>query len=67
MEIANVEKSHILNALQNENFDDFEDCVQLECAKAIGAEYIVTRAPVDYAGSDIPAVPPRELLTLLYP
>jgi citrate lyase synthetase len=58
MEIANVEKPHILNALQNERFDDFEDGVQLECAKAVGAEYIVTRNPVDYAHSDIPAVSP---------
>lgn len=65
MEIANVEKSHILNALQNESFDDFEDGVQLECAKAVGAEYIVTRNPVDYANSDIPVVSPLELLSLL--
>jgi predicted nucleic acid-binding protein len=65
MEIANVEKSHILNALQNENFDDFEDCVQLECAKVVGAEYIVTRNPADYTNSDIPAVSPHELLSLL--
>jgi predicted nucleic acid-binding protein len=65
MEIANVEKSHILNALQNERFDDFEDCIQLECAKAVGAEYIVTRDPVDYANSDIPAVSPHEFLSLL--
>jgi predicted nucleic acid-binding protein len=65
MEIANVEKSHILNALQDGNFDDFEDCLQLECAKAAGAEYIVTRNPVDYANSEIPAVLPHELLSLL--
>ncbi|MDR2607630.1 MAG: PIN domain-containing protein [Treponema sp.] len=65
MEIANVEKSHVLNALKNENFDDFEDCVQMECAKAAGAEYIVTRDPGDYVNSDIPAISPRELLSFL--
>jgi predicted nucleic acid-binding protein len=59
-----VEKLHILNALQNENFDDFEDCLQLECAKAVGAEYIVTRDPVDYASSDIPVISPHELISL---
>jgi predicted nucleic acid-binding protein len=64
MEIANVEKPHILNALQNENFDDFEDCLQLECAKAVGAEYIVTRNPVDYVNSDIPIISPHELISL---
>jgi predicted nucleic acid-binding protein len=65
MEIANVEKSHVLNALQNEKFDDFEDCVQLECAKAVRAEYVVTRNPDDYINSDIPAISPRELLALV--
>jgi predicted nucleic acid-binding protein len=65
MEIANVEKTHILNALTNESFDDFEDCVQLECAKAVGAEYIVTRNPEDYVNSDIPVASPHELLSLL--
>jgi predicted nucleic acid-binding protein len=65
MEIVNVEQSHILNALQNEKFDDFEDCVQLECAKTVGAEYIVTRNPADYINSDIPAIFPCELLSLI--
>jgi predicted nucleic acid-binding protein len=65
MEIANVEKLHILNALQNENFDDIEDGLQLECAKSVGAEYIATRNPVDYVNSDIPVVSPHELLSLL--
>lgn len=64
MEIADVEKNHILNALMNESFDDFEDCVQMECAKAIGAEYIVTRNPDDYADSDISVISPHELLSL---
>jgi predicted nucleic acid-binding protein len=65
MEIASIEKIHILDALQNENFDDFEDCLQFECAKSIGAEYIVTRNPVDYVNSDIPIISPHELLSLL--
>jgi predicted nucleic acid-binding protein len=64
MEVANVEKSQILNALQNEDFKDFEDCIQVECAKSVGAEYIVTRDPGDYADSDIPVISPHELLTL---
>jgi predicted nucleic acid-binding protein len=64
MEVANVEKSQILNALQNESFEDFEDCVQVECAKSVGAEYIVTRDPDDYTDSDIPVISPHELLTM---
>jgi predicted nucleic acid-binding protein len=65
MEIANVDRSHILNALQNEKFDDFEDSLQLECAKTIGAEYIVTRNQADYVNSDIPVISPHELLSFL--
>lgn len=52
-------------ALQNENFPDFEDCLQMEWAKAYQAQYIVTRNVADYKISDIPAVTPIEYLEIL--
>jgi hypothetical protein len=39
--------------------------VQMECAKAYGAEYIVTRNIADYATSEIKAMTPKEYLKLL--
>ena len=42
----------------------FEDCLQMECARSYGAEYIVTRNVSDYSASDINAILPREYLGL---
>ena len=47
------------------DFSDFEDCLQSECAKSYGADYIVTRNISDYVLSDIKAILPREYLKLL--
>ena len=49
------------NALQREDFSDFEDCLQDECAKQIHADYIVTRNTSDFSTSDIPAIIPDDL------
>ena len=43
VDVEGIDKAKLLIGLQNENFSDFEDCLQMECAKAYGAEYIVTR------------------------
>ena len=48
-------------AVQNYEFKDFEDCLQLECAKAINADYIITRDKNDFKLSEIPAINPAEL------
>lgn len=42
-DVEGIDKAKLLAGLQNEDFTDFEDCLQMECAKAYGAEYIVTR------------------------
>lgn len=52
----------LLAGLQNGEFSDFEDCLQMECAKAYGAEYIVTRNVADYKASTVEAVTPEEHL-----
>lgn len=40
---------------------DFEDAVQMCCAKRINAAYIVTRNVRDFVSSPVPAVKPSEL------
>ena len=52
----------ILAGLYNEDFSDFEDCLQMECAKTFGADYIITRNVADYQNSEIPPVTPQEFL-----
>ena len=45
-----------IEALENETFPDFEDCLQSLCAAAFHAEHIITRNEKDYVASEIPAI-----------
>lgn len=63
-EVEGIDKAKLLSGLANEEFSDFEDCLQMECAKSYGAAYIVTRNVSDYSTSDIKAILPSEYLEL---
>lgn len=63
-DIEGLDKIKLLAGLQNEDFSDFEDCLQMECAKTYGAEYIVTRNTNDYKTSEIKAILPKDFLKL---
>ncbi len=63
-DIEGIDKAKLLSGLANEEFSDFEDCLQVECAKSYGAEYIVTRNISDYSVSDVKAILPSEYLKL---
>ncbi|GHV95221.1 PIN domain-containing protein [Spirochaetia bacterium] len=62
--IVEINAALINNILLNNDFDDIEDCLQAECAKAVNADYIVTRNIKDYSLSAIPAILPEDLLKL---
>lgn len=64
-EVEGIDKSKLMLALSNEKFSDFEDCLQKECAKRRGVDYIVTRNIADFTSSEIEAVLPSEYLKLL--
>ncbi|MDR0290271.1 MAG: PIN domain-containing protein [Treponema sp.] len=51
-----------MTRLLNEDFDDLEDRLQLECAIAVDADYIVTRNIADFTVSTIPAILPEDFL-----
>ena len=63
-DVEGIDRAKLLSGLANEEFSDFEDCLQMECAKSYGAEYIVTRNVSDYSVSDIKAILPSEYLGL---
>lgn len=63
-DVEGLDKAKLLAGLQNEEFSDLEDCLQMECAKAYGAEYIVTRNIVDYKISEVKAIMPKDYLEL---
>ncbi len=63
-DVEGIDKTKLLSGLVNEDFSDFEDCLQMECAKAYGADYIVTRNVTDYSTSEIKAIMPKDYLKL---
>lgn len=64
-DIEGIDKGKLISGLQNEDFSDFEDCLQMECAKVYGAEYIITRNIDDYKASEIKAILPKDYLELV--
>ncbi len=63
--ISNLNEEKIISAIDNEDFTDFEDCLQEECAVEAMADYIVTRNPEDYKGSRVKVILPDEFVKLL--
>lgn len=62
IESHDVEK--ILRAVEDKDFKDFEDCLQLQCAINFKADYIVTHNVDDFKSSKIPAITPQDFLNL---
>ena len=55
-----IDREMIVLALQNESFDDLEDCLQAEAAVMYSAEYILTRNVKHFATSPVPAITPKD-------
>lgn len=62
LDVVEVDKTMVLQALKNDSFRDFEDCVQAECAVKANADYIVTRNIKDFEKSPVKAILPEDLL-----
>lgn len=64
-EVEAIDKAKIMNAIDDESFSDFEDCLQKECAIAFEADYIVTRNCADFKNSRIPCIEPEDFCKLI--
>ena len=62
MDIVPTGKHQITQALKNDEIDDFEDALQIECAKEFNADYIVTRNLPDFSDSGIEALSPTDFI-----
>lgn len=62
LQVANINYENVLHALERNNFPDFEDCLQDECAAQNHADYIITRNTDDFLGLNIPAITPSDFL-----
>jgi predicted nucleic-acid-binding protein len=65
-EISSLNKDKLLSAIQRDDFSDFEDCLQDECAAAVHADFIITRDKNDFKNSKIKALLPGEALKILF-
>lgn len=63
--VASIDSSKIINALENENFSDFEDCLQDECAYCADADFIITRNIKDFSDSRIKAIIPEDFIEII--
>jgi predicted nucleic acid-binding protein len=64
LNISGYTKEQVIDALNNDNFSDFEDCLQMESAQTINADYIITRNINDFSGSPIPTISTEGFLKL---
>lgn len=55
----------VLQAIDMENFKDFEDCLQDRCAETINARYIVTSNIKDFKASVVEAITLRDFCDLM--
>ena len=57
-----ISKDVTFKRSERQSRSDFEDCLQMECARDYGAKYIVTRNIADYEKSEIKAISPSDFL-----
>jgi predicted nucleic acid-binding protein len=65
LSVTAASHERVCDAIAREDFPDFEDCLQDESAKEVGADYIVTRNIQDFQNSDVKAVTPEEFLKII--
>ncbi len=59
-QVEQIDSHKLRTALENREFKDFEDCLQMECAKSTYAELIVTRDKRFMADSSVRCITPME-------
>jgi predicted nucleic acid-binding protein len=64
LNIVGYTKDQVVDALNNDDFSDFEDCLQMESALTVNADYIITGNINDFSGSTIPAISTEDFLKL---
>ena len=63
--VTGASHNAVVRAILDENFPDFEDCLQEKCALQVNADYIVTNNVKDFKASEIPAVTPAEMIEII--
>ena len=64
LKVAGASHERVCEAIDNNEFSDFEDCLQDECAREVSADYIVTRNTEDFQYAKVKAITPQEFLSM---
>lgn len=65
LKVAGADNNKVKEAIEMDDFKDFEDCLQYECAKTAGAAYIITENIKDYQTiTDIAVVTPDQAVEI---
>lgn len=65
LQVANVNHENVRRALERNDFSDFEDCLQDECAIYVNADYIVTCNVKDFKSSKSSVLTPDLCIKML--
>ena len=63
--VVGATHDEVVKAVENEDFSDFEDCLQERCALAANADYIVTGNAKHFQASAVPAVTVTGILQII--
>ena len=63
-EIISETKADIESFIKNEKWTDLEDSLQMQVAEKCNLDYIITRNISDFSASKIPAIEPKDFLSL---
>ena len=63
--ITGASQPQVIEAINNRDFKDFEDCLQDECAVNVNADFIVTCNAKDFVQAKTKTITPDMLVSLL--
>lgn len=65
LQVTGASHEKVCDAIERNEFFDYEDCLQDECAREVSADYIITRNTEDFQHSQIKAITPKNLLEIM--
>ncbi len=60
--VTGTSHDSVVDAIERDDFKDFEDCLQDKCALTVGADCIITRNVKDFANADTKVITPADFV-----
>lgn len=65
LQVTGASHEKVCDAIERNEFFDFEDCLQDECAKEVSADFIITRNTEDFQYSQVRAITPQKFSEII--